>query len=180
MWFTETPWPPILIFIVVAVISFVIAVSQQRKIYLLGVVFMIVCSTVSFFVERQIVTEREKVEAVIHDLGAAVTELDIKKTMDYVSDSAEWIRVDIRIGLGMIKTIDRLSISDLDVTMKLQNSRAVTHFRANGSWTIGDYAGHSATRWRLTWQKEEGNWKIIKVERLHPMNGQVIGFLMPQ
>ena len=182
MWFTETPWPPILIFSVAGVVCIVVWTSQRRRIALVGLMAMIVCSAATFAVEQQIVTEREVVEAVIHKLAANVKKLDRQATLDFISDAAPaWVKLDVRISMGLIAKIDRLRISDLAVTMKLENSRALTHFRANGRWSIKGYGdvGHSATRWRLTWQKESNEWKIIKLERLHPMNGKVMEMAGP-
>ena len=126
MWFTETPWPPILVFSVVGVIC-VVAWTSRKQLISLGVLaLMVICCVVTYAVEQQIVTEREKVEVVVHDLAATVKSLNMQESLAFVSDTAPEIKVDVRIGLGMVQKIDRLAISDLQLEMKLKNSRATS------------------------------------------------------
>lgn len=186
MWFTETPWPPIVILSVVAV-ALLLAWSANRRIaYLLAAMLSVLAGVGVYFVEQSVVTERERVEATIHDfvhtfrdesatynvtspapLGGEV------KSIDFVSSSAPLIRTLVWTGLNVVKVED-VRITDLDVTMTSENSRAVTHFRANATISVTGYGnlGRKPSRWELTWQKEANDWRVIRARRLNPITGE--------
>ncbi|HLQ46903.1 MAG TPA: hypothetical protein VK137_19310, partial [Planctomycetaceae bacterium] len=70
MWFTETPWPPIIILCVIGVLLFLGWLSQRRTGYLAGVALCVALSGFVWVLERQIVTEREQVEQRLLDFAA--------------------------------------------------------------------------------------------------------------
>ena len=71
MWFTETPWPPILILSVIGVLLFLGWVSQRKTGYLAGVALCVALCGFVFVLEQQIVTETERVEQRLLDFTAA-------------------------------------------------------------------------------------------------------------
>ena len=179
MWFTETPWPPILICSVIAILFAVVWYAKQRAVFLLGVPVMLVCGVAIYFVEQSIVTEAELVEAAVLDLAETVERGDTEETLSFISANATALRLVIGTALTLVTVEDDLRITDLNVTMMAQNSRAKSHFRANGSFTHRSLGATSnrPTRWELTWQREGGEWKIVKVDMLDPITGEKKPFL---
>jgi hypothetical protein len=187
MWFTETPWPPILGLCVVGVLLFLAGMSQQRKVFLLGVVVCVALCGIVFVAERQIVTERERVEQNLLDFAAAfqresmqqgVVNLLIQgpepESLKYISASAAGARRLAVAALNFVDLPEPVRITDVRTTMSNQDSRAVTHFRASATVRAGGYTEgvHHPTRWELTWQREKGDWKILRASRLHFMSGE--------
>ena len=188
MWFTETPWPPILVCIVLCVVLVVSWYSTQRESVLLGVPVLLVLSGVIYFVEHRIVTERERVEesvvqfvttfreeSGIFNAGERLFGNAVPKTLEFISPSAVDVKQRVEVALALVNVKDDLRITDLNVEMKSANSRAVAHFRANAtvSAAVGDL-GHQPSRWQVTWQRESDNWKVVKVDRLNFFTGEII------
>ena len=196
MWFTETPWPPVIIFSVFGALLFILWSTRQRGVYLLGILFLALAAGIVVFVERAIVTEAERVEAALYELTATVQreskskpkDAALLKTLAFISTKAPGLRRsrslrdEVSRAIGRVEIEDDVRITDVQVVMKAENSRAVTHFRANGTVSfrrVGTH-GHWTSRWRLTWQREAGEWKVIKVERLHPFSGEKMKVLTPR
>jgi hypothetical protein len=67
------------------------------------------------------------------------------------------------------------------VTFSKNDTIAKVHFRANASITVTGESGASGyypARLILTFEREKGEWKIIDVERLSPLNGQKMGSVL--
>ncbi len=188
MWFTETPWPPILICIVLSVVLVVAWFSTQRGSLLLGVPLLFVLSVGIYFAEQQFVTDRELVEdAVIQftktfreesgvfNAGERLLANAPPKTLDFISTSAIDVQRRVAQALFLVNVKDDLRITDMNVEMKSANSRAVAHFRANASISVpvGDL-GRQPSRWQVTWQREGGDWKVIKADRLDVITGEIV------
>src|SRR5262245_25426772 len=91
-WFTENPWPPIVILGVAAGVLVAVWSSQKRGIWLMGALAAVLAAVAVFFVERSIVTEGERVEKNIFDLAAAFVREDRDAVPGYFSVRAPELR----------------------------------------------------------------------------------------
>ena len=179
MWFTETPWPPILAISVLAALLIAAAYSKQRSIYLLGVAALVLISGAIYVVERLIVTESEKVEASVYGITSAFQRADLEGTLEFFSPEDSEDRALVETALNMVTVEDDLRITDVQITMSAEETLAVSHFRANATVHAKGYGNISRhpSRWELTWRREQGEWRVVRVQRLHPLSGDPIGFL---
>ena len=101
----------------------------------------------------------------------------MEKTLSYFSEENLTDRTRIKIAMVMFTVHDDLRVSDVMVTVNEKDSLATSHFRANASVTMlgGGDAGWRPSRWEFTWQREEGAWRIIKIQRLHPIRDEEMG-----
>ena len=187
MWFTETAWPPIIMLGVVGVLLFLGWISQRRSGYLVGVfVCMGLCGVV-WFVEQQIITEREIVETRLYDFATTVQRESLQRgvanlilggpepeTFKFISATANDVREFARQALDMVDIQEDVRISDVRTTLTNNQSRATTQFRATATVSVTAYGnvGRQPTRWELTWQRENGIWKVTRVTRLNFMSGE--------
>lgn len=179
MWMTENPWPLILVAGLLAMVCVGLWVPSKRGIWLVGAAIFLAAGAGVFVFERMIVTERELVEIHLRDLAAAFQKKDVPRTLGYFSEARDprvlTLKTLIRSAAGMADIGEDLSIKDVSVRLTAGGSRAVARFRANASVTVMNHnAGPVFTRWEMTWQKEGGAWKIIDIERLHPIKDEVI------
>jgi hypothetical protein len=187
MWFTETPWPPVILLCVVGVLFFVGWLSQRKVVLLFGAIGCLALCGLVFVIEQQIVTEREKVEQQLLDFTAAFQRDSLQQGVGnllfggrepecfrFISANAQEVRQLAAQALAIVDIADDVRISDVHTRLTNQESRAITQFRASATVTAGGYhsGGHQPTRWEVTWQREQGTWKIIHVTRLHFMTGQ--------
>lgn len=175
-WFTETPWPPIVICSMAAVLLIAAWYPNRRGVYLCGAGGLVVVSVAIWFVERQIVTESERVEAAVYGVTSAFQRNDRAATLDYFSPQVVFLRQLVSLALKYYDVQDDMRITDLHVTMKANDTLAISHFRANAtvvSERLGDL-GYRSSRWEVTWRKEADDWKITEVRRLDPITGEVI------
>ncbi|MEX0587121.1 MAG: hypothetical protein WD176_10780 [Pirellulales bacterium] len=179
-WFTELSWPPIMVLATGAVAGIAMFFGTQRVKYLAAVLPFVLIGPVIYIVEQRIVTERERVEAAIFAVTSAFERHDESETMKHISAQDGLLQLAVAKGLDEVELTGTLSVTDVAVTMRNQDSRAVSHFRANGPISVkgAGHVGHVASRWELTWQKEGGDWRIINVQRLDPISGEPMGLFM--
>jgi hypothetical protein len=184
MWFTETPWPPILVLSLIGVLCLLGWLSQRKAGYLVGLVVSVLLGGFVFVLERQIVTEREIVEQRLLDFTAAFQRDSLRRgVLNAVlggpePECFEFISSDEVRGLALqaidlVDVQDDVRISDIQTNLSNKNSRAVTQFRASASVTAGGFnAVRQPTRWELTWGKAGNEWKVLHATRLHFLSGQ--------
>jgi hypothetical protein len=142
---------------------------------------------VTWFVEQQIVTERELVERRLHDFTTTVQRESMQRgvanallggpepeSFTFISASANDVRELARQALDMVDIQDDVRISDVRTTLTNNQSRAVTQFRASATVSVAVYGnvGRQSTRWQLTWQRENGVWKVTGATRLNFLSGE--------
>ena len=85
----------------------------------------------------------------------------------------------MKLGFATVTRVENLRISDMDVTLLADGSRAKSRFRANGTVEVTGFGnvGHKPSQWMLTWQQEGGLWKVVDVERLDTITGEPLNRL---
>jgi len=175
MWFTETPWPPIMIFSAIAAGLAAALVTTQQGRYAVGIVAMLIASLATYLVEQNIVTESERVEQAIYGVTEAFQQRDEQRTLSFISQRFPELQTLAIIALRVVEVRDDLRVTDVHVELKNEQTRALSHFRANGTFqAVGIGEVREPTRWEVGWQKEGGEWRIISVEQLHPVTGESI------
>ncbi len=180
MWITETAIPPMIICSILAVILFIRWHLRRQSKYIVGSLLMVGLLIGFYFLELRIVTEREQVEADLYALVAAFEQKDAEKTLSYISLQAKQLRVKAKMALAVLTIDGDLRITDVQTALKLENSVATTHFRANGAATLMGMAGHRPTRWELTWQKVDDEWKVTKAQMLNSISGEATESSVPK
>jgi len=181
MWFTETPWPPIFIGIVAATTLFLIWMKNRRGVFLIGMTLVAALCPMIYFVERAILTDAEQIEAVVYQLRDAVAANDVDGTLKFVSPQKDALQKTIAGAMSLIEIEDGVRITDVLVEVTSAGTRGKSHFRANGTIKsqIGGMGHHTPIRWLLSWQREQGEWRIVEVLRLNPISGEEMGLLAP-
>lgn len=179
MWFTENAWPPMLIAALVAVVCLVAWTRTGSVRNLLACVLCIAGVVGIYFAEQSIVTESERIEQLVGELADAVIAGNSDTAVSYISKQSPEIQLAVLGAMKMVTVDDDLSITDTSVDLLAQGSRAEVHFRANGTVSVAaaGFSNHYPSRWRVTWQREAGEWKIIKIARLNIIDGAEIGLL---
>lgn len=180
MLFTENPWPPVIVCAIVAAILIASWLQNARKHYLIGVAGCALVSVAIVVFERLYVTDGERIAAQIVELVDAFSQNDEERMLSHFSESATVWRRNASWAMATVDVLSELHITDLDVEFFAARSRAHSHFRANGTVSVFGVESHQPTRWNLTWQDEDGTWKIIDVQRLHPISGEPIGLMSSQ
>ncbi|VAX36242.1 hypothetical protein MNBD_PLANCTO02-3434 [hydrothermal vent metagenome] len=178
MWFTETALPPIILMSVISIGLLISFFNTKRGVLLIGSLLLWAASAGVYFVEQAIVTESEKVEQAVLDVATAFQQQEKQKTLSFFSDFASDERAFIESQFDKIEVQKDLRITAMQVTMENEKT-AIADFRANGSVVVVGYgnSGRFPTRWKIRMLKEEAGWKIVKVTRLHPINGKEIGYM---
>ena len=169
MWFTETPWPPILICLAIGAFLVYRFSVTQRSVFLGAALAMVGLSAGIYFIEQAVITESERIEAKVYLLADAVQQGDIEGTLNFLSPRADKMRARIGGAMALYEIDDDLRITDLQVRMTAENSLGISVFRANGTVTGkgSGFSGPARTRWQMTWHREAGEWKITEIIRLH-------------
>jgi len=183
MWLTETPWPPAIILLVAVVVLGLTWQRTGRMLFLALAAGSLLLIPVVFAVERALVTPAEEVEIQIIAVRDAVIRDDIPATLDFFTPTAVREKALVAAAMAAGHVQPDVRITDTDIEVKANDTVALSHFRANGTFTgsglviAGDH--RFATRWRVSWRKEAGEWKITALERLNPITGEPIGLMSP-
>lgn len=174
MWFTENPWPPMVLACLAALIFFAIWSNDRRNLYfVLGLIFLAMTGVI-YAVERLVVTDGEKLQQEVVELCDQFRRRD-KVALDHFSQSASDLKTLCQVAMDTVEVGNDLRLTDFATTMSNQNSQATVHFRANATISVMGHSGHHPFRCLLTFQKEAGAWKIVDVQRLDPIKGDKIG-----
>src|SRR4029077_4719846 len=92
--------------------------------------------------------------------------------LTFFSVQAPELRSQAEQALSWVTLPNGIDIKDMRVRTSNENTRAVSHFRANGTVVVHGMSTHAASRWEVTWQKEGTQWKIIDVQRLNPFKDE--------
>lgn len=172
MWFTENPWPPIVICGGMAVIFFFMWNANRRGLHLLLCLGCLALCGLWYVVERAIVTDGERLQAKVIQLCEDFRDKKPGVT-DYVSDAHPDIKILFASASALVTVGNDLRMSDFQSTISNDGQQGTVHFRANATITIMGHGnvGYQPARLILTFQREKEDWKIIKVQRLNPING---------
>jgi hypothetical protein len=177
-WFTENPWPLMLILSGVAVVMLILGDTKGRSI---AVVFALLAAGV-YFLESAIVTPAEQIEGDLQTmLGSFIAE-DLNAINRQIDDQADHLKQKAEQGLKLVNLDKGFHMQDIVVTVAEDGQKAVAELRANGSLTIenSNTPYHAATRWRTHWKLDRTTWKMTEVHRLNPVTGDEIGVLDAQ
>ena len=184
MWFTEDAISPMILFGVVAIGLYVAWTSTRQRKYLTWAVIAVAAAVVVFVAEQAIVTDPEKVESTLLELidtfieesrtvtgssAPAVVRCHSFFAADNASDRGR-----VTAALLLVEVQADLRITDVQVRLTNNSTRAITHFRANGTVSVSGAPYHRPTRWELTWRKDGGEWKVTNTKMLNVMNGDEI------
>lgn len=178
MWLTENPWPPIVISAGMALIFLAMWNANRRGLhFILAMTCVLLCGGF-YLLERAIVTDGERLQAIVIKL---VDDFRTKKAAisSYVSDTRPDIKLMFETAKAMVTIQSDLRLSDFQSAMSEGHEQGTVHFRANATLNVVGYGdvGYQPARLILTFQREKGEWKIIDIKRLHPINGKDMGIL---
>lgn len=177
MWFTETPWPPIIILGGIGFVLVLLAGSKQTvKLWIAALICGLGCLLI-WVIERNIVTEAERIEQHILDLSAAFQRNETEQFVGYVSAQSAVLRALFASAIALVDIDEGYRITDMQVTVRANETLAESRFRANATGRLGTSgaSNHYPTYWLLRWRKEAGEWKITELQRLNPVGGAPIG-----
>lgn len=176
MWLTENAWQPMLLLALIGMSLGMVWYRRLQKRYLAGMLVCFLLAGMTWFIEQQVVTEKERVHASVIGITSAFGDRDLDRTVSYVSQRAQDLRFLIGYAYNLVEFKDDMRVSDVEVELTNNKSRAKTRFRVNGTINAlhENYTGHQPTRWEATWQVEAGEWKMIDIIQLDPVSGNVV------
>jgi hypothetical protein len=178
MWFTEDALTPCAVFGAIGLALVLWARAQgRRSLQIAGSCLLLVAGS-AFLIDRLVVTEREQVQQQVVSLCDDFRQ-QRPATLDYFSSQSPELKVAAAAAMAMVTIEDHLRVTDFDIRLTNGNSRATSHFRANAAISVKGYGsvGHQASRFVLTWGREQGAWKITRVQRMHPIQDKELGLL---
>ena len=184
MWFTEDAWSPIILCTVIAAIFFIVFMTTQRARFLIALPLLLLAAVTIYFVEIAIVTDSEQVEKNLHDLvdmfveeshqfgSGSATVPEQARCQSYFAETNTVDRTRVVAALMFVQVEGDIRVTDVKIQLTNQDTMAVTHFRANATFSAGSNTGHHPSRWEMTWQKQAGEWKITRTKMLNVVNGK--------
>ena len=178
MWFTENPWPPMLIAALAAVVFLMLWSSNRRGLHFVLAAACLLAGAGIYLLERLIVTEGERLQQRVVQLC-----LDFRDkkpaVVGYVSDSFPQLKDMFTEALATVTIQSDLRMSDFQVKLTDDHSHGTVRFRANATINVSGYGdvGYQPAQLELVFQREKGEWKIIEIKRFNPINGKELDVL---
>lgn len=123
-------------------------------------------------IDHLVVTDREQVYQNVVGVVRAFEAGDAPRTLGYFDADASCERALVTFALNAIKAPDPLSLKDISIEQSTDH-QALSYFRVNGSVQFGGRStGHQATMWLASWEKKNGEWKILRIKQLDPLSGE--------
>ena len=137
---------------------------------------LVVLSVLIYLVEKRIVTESEQVEEALYHLADAVKQDELVTTLSWFSPKAAQLRDLVTRAIQRYNVQDDLRITDVQVTLKSDNTLALSRFRANATVVSPQYGniGYRHSLWEFSWQRFAGEWRIVSLLRFNPHTGEVM------
>lgn len=175
MWLTENAWQPMLFLALIGMALGMVGYRRLQKRYAAGMIICFLLVGMTWFIEKQVVTEKERVHASVIGITTAFGDRDLDKTVGYVAQRSQDLRFLIGYAYNLVEFKGDMRVTDIEIEMTNNESRAKTRFRVNGTISAlkQSYTGHQPTRWEATWQVEAGEWKMIDIIQLDPVSGNV-------
>ena len=170
MWFTENPWPPMLIAGLCSLVCFGLWNSDRRNLHFFLAIGFILLAGVLFAVERAVVTDGERLQVQVAQFCDQFRKRD-PATLAHFSETAPEFRQLCQKAINLVEIGNDLRLTDFSTTFSNEKSRAAVTFRANATISAMGFSGHHPLRCILTFQREAGAWKIVDVQRLDPIKG---------
>ncbi|TWT58814.1 hypothetical protein KOR42_22000 [Thalassoglobus neptunius] len=177
MWFTENAWQPMLLFAILAMIA---AFGWYRRLQTRYLVLCFCClgmMGVAWYADRTIVTEREKVQEAILEITHAFAAKDFEGVHSRISQRSLDLRTLADMAMNLA-TLENMRVTDIQVELKSEATRAVSRFRVNALITSERASAREPAYIEARWQTEEGRWRMIDVKFLDPITGDVEADLM--
>lgn len=177
-WFTENPWPLIMLLVGFAVLALILGQSKAR----LGAVVLLLLAAGVYLLEGMIITPSERIEVTLQAMHKAFVADDLTTINSMIADESPQLRETAKKGLGLVDLDDGFHLQDVVVTLADDQKSAEIQLRANGTVQLRDNSvtTHVATRWRTKWVAKDEKWLLSDVHRLDPMTGNEIGVLERQ
>lgn len=178
MWFTEDGLTPAALFGSAGLMLIFIGLNAGRlRNTILGGLLMIVGAT-AIIIDAVIVTAREEIESQVVTLCDDFQN-HRPETLTYFSKTVPGLRQLAEAAMAMVTVESEPTLTDFQIQFTNEGSRATAHFRANATISVKGYGnvGHQPSRFMLTWAREGDGWKIIKVQRMHPIQDRELGLL---
>ncbi|WP_437203743.1 hypothetical protein [Planctomicrobium sp. SH664] len=173
---TENSWPLIVVLLLIASGLGAGWFLQRRAPYLIGIAIAVGLMIAALIVDAQVVTLREKLTQDVYDMTSAFQQRDLDRTIQFVSPQARSLRMKIGTAYNVLKLEDDMRVTDVQVELFGEDTRATTRFRVNVTVDVNmpntaEYRDRIATRWEAKWQLEGNEWRMIDIFELHPYTG---------
>ena len=174
-WFTENPWPLLLILAGTALVALILGLSKSRSV----AVVCLLAAAGLYVLESAVVTPGERVEGQLQAMLDGFRDRDQHAIDRCIADASPRLRETAAQGLEMVTLTKDFHIKDLEIKVREDGQTADAHLRANGTLKINhsDMISRVFTRWQTVWKHIDNEWKLAEVRRLDPVNGQEMGIL---
>lgn len=171
-WVTENPWPLVVLLCGAAVCALIL-MGQHR--WLAGILLFAGAGGV-WWADILVVTPAEEVEVALQRMLDAFIDEDLTTIRSLISENSPDLVQTAEAGLDLVTLGPSFHLKNLQVETSGGGLTATASLRANGSAMLkrGSMQTHVATRWRTTWKREGGSWKLSGVIRLDPVTGQPV------
>lgn len=177
-WFLEDPWILIATGLVVASwFGWQFLLQGTRGPLIMALLLAIPCATIGA-AAALIQTDREAVREELRSLAWAIQRHD-PTAVEFVSQRAPELKADCKKMIDWLTISSDMRLWDWDIQVTNESTLAKVGFRAGAtvqvrnSPSMGDLRANA--RFMSRWVRENGQWKLVEVQRLHPVHGDPIG-----
>lgn len=174
-WITENPWPGIMILSGLAAFCLIIRASGSS-----WIAFLCLGLAAGLYVlEGSIITPAEQIVVGLEQLRLGFVKESKADIFRWISDDSPDLRDMAAKGRELVSVSPTFHLKNVKVELAENGNTAWVDLRGNGTLTLrqNNTPYHATTRWKTLWKLQSGQWKLVEVHRLNPVNGDEIGVL---
>jgi len=177
VWFTENPWPPIGILVLIGLIFLGVWNSNRRGLHLLLALGCFLACFGLYGLERLLETDAERLQKRVEQLCYDFRD-KAPGVLDYFSDTQPELKQLVAEAQNLVTVHKDLRLSDFQRKMLGPDSGSI-RFRANATLDVRDVGnvGYQPAMIELEFRREGDVWRVIRVRRFNPLNGREMDVL---
>ena len=185
--FAENAWPLVWFIALVDLLLAIAIYATGRGRLLTVIIGLAALAPLLLILERLIVTDRERVDAVVDEMAEAVRAENADRLMSHISPQCRYANrgreaiAAAAANVFQLYEIERLTLNGRKTRVASARGEATAEFVAvargrQGTLDVNIYP----TRWQLTFQRDKsGSWQVVEIEQLPVVGDKSQGIIPP-
>ena len=177
-WFTEDPTTPVMLGVLAVFALGAVAFMLKKRMLVYIAVAIAIITIAVVVIESQIVTDKERIQAIVYDLSLAVENNDINGVTQFAGSNIK-ARIEKEMPRYEFEVCNIMNLEPVEINETAPVS-SIVKFQciARGTFLREQFEGMVRRQVELKFKKEGDVWKVVNYRHYDPSNSSP-GFNVP-